>query len=386
MTITWSKLFQIGFKEAKLNIQERYPLEEDGSGASHRVAFRQISEQLPFAIKVLELETDPTKFHHIKDKVCPMFYYDISKRNSSEIKHLGKISPKDTKFEQILKNEFHMNNPKEFIEIFNKEMTYTGQWNSDLTENLQFFFYDPRKDVEEFTRDFTMFIESPIIGVLANDFKTQPDFKEYKLKPELILSDKELLKKFQIEGFTDSASNYQKQLSEIQLIPQVNDHVKKIMQYAKKLYIFGAYVYDFFIVAEHYSVMALEIAIKHRYFEHFPKTIQIKNKHDSTTISNADYSDVMNFCEYHDGWNFRQIFVNDERFLHSSYDLLKWLLKNNIITIWDEKQCTYKIKKRNYLSHPTFASTHGAGSAHRSIDESTFLINKMFSSLKYNQS
>jgi len=61
MEITWAELFQIGFKEAKINIQERYPLEEDGSGESRRVAFRQISEQLPFAVKVLELEIDRPK-------------------------------------------------------------------------------------------------------------------------------------------------------------------------------------------------------------------------------------------------------------------------------------------------------------------------------------
>ena len=383
MEITWDKLFQIGFKEVKINIQERYPLEEDGSGASRRVAFRQISEQLPFAVKVLELEIDSSKFEHIKDQICPMFYYDISKHKSSEVKYLGKVSPKNTEFKNILREEFHMNNPKQFVEEFNKEMTYTGQWNSDLTENLQFFFYDPRKDIEEFKRDFIRFIEEPIIAVLANDFKTQPDYyQDYKLESEPILSEKELLKKFQITEIVDSISNYQDHMSKIQLIPLVNEHVKRVMRRAKKLYIFGVYVYDFFIVAEHYSTMALESAIKHRYFEHFPKTVQIKNKHNSATIFNADYSSIMEFCDYHDEWNYHNVQVNDELFLHKSNDLLEWLLKNKIITIWDKKKCSYHIKKRNYLSHPTYAPTHLPNDAYRSIEESTFLINKMFSSLK----
>ena len=331
---------------------------------------------------MLELEIDSSKFEHIKDNICPMFYYDISKHRSSEVKYLGKISPKDTEFENILSEEFHMNNPEQFIEEFNKEMTYTGQWNSDLTENLQFFFYDPRKDIEEFKRDFIRFVEEPLISILAYDLKTQPDYyREYKLEPEPILSEEELLKKFQITEIADSISNYQEHMSKIQLITQVNEHIKKVMQYAKKLYVFGVYVYDFFIIAEHYSVMALESAIKHRYFEHFPKVVQIKNSHSSATIFNADYSRIMEFCDYHDEWNYHNVQVNDERFLHTSNDLLKWLLKNNILTIWDEKKCSYHIKKRNSLSHPTFAPTHGPGSAYRSIEESTFLINKMFSSL-----
>ena len=102
-------------------------------------------------------------------------------------------------------------------------------------------------------RDFIRFIEEPIIAVLANDFKTQPDYyQDYKLESEPILSEKELLKKFQITEIVDSISNYQDHMSKIQLIPLVNEHVKRVMRRAKKLYIFGVYVYDFFIVAEHY--------------------------------------------------------------------------------------------------------------------------------------
>lgn len=59
---------------------------------------------------------------------------------------------------------------------------------------------------------------------------------------------------------------------------------------------------------------------------------------DSTMdLTLADYSNVIHFCEYHDGWNYHKIQVNDERFLHTSNDLLEWLLKNNILRIWDKK-------------------------------------------------
>lgn len=383
MAISWQELFEIGFQEAKKSIEERYTLEEDGSGASERVAVRKISEKMPFPVKVLELEIDLKEFKHIKDKICPMFYYDISKHNSNEVKNLGRISPKQDKFVNILKKEFNVNNAKKFVEDFNKEMRYTGQWNSDLTENLQFFFYDPRKNIEEFKWDFKRFIESPIVSVLAYNLKTDPNYnQEYQLKSDQILPEKELLEKYHSTGFTSTVTDYQTDMSEMQLIPQVNQHVKKTIERAKKLYIFGGYVYDFFIVAQHYSVMALESAMKHRYFEHFPETVQVKNKHESVTISNADYSRIMDHCNYREGWNFHKISVNDEPFLHRSNDLLKWLLEQKIITMWDKKKCEYKIENRNYLSHPTYAPTHLPGDAYRSIRESVFLINKMFSSLE----
>lgn len=382
MAISWQELFEIGFKEAKKSIEERYKLEEDDSGDPRRVAFRKISERMPFPVKVLELEIDLDKYEHIKDKICPMCYYDISKHNSSEIRNLGRVSPKQDKFVKILKEEFKMTNAKKFVIDFSKKMDITGYFNSDLTENMQFFFYDPRKDVDKFKWDFKQFAEREIVSVLAYNLKTEPDYnQDYHLELDHIFSEKELLERYSSTGFTSTVTDYQTDMSEIQMIPQVNEHVKKTIERAKKLYIFGSYVYDFFIIAQHYSVMALEAAMKHRYFAHFPDTVQIKNKHESTTISNADYSRVMDHCNYREGWNFHRIFVNDEQFLHQPNDLLNWLLEHNIITLWDKKRCEYKIESRNYLSHPTYAPTHLPGNAYRSIRESVFLINKMFSSL-----
>lgn len=383
MKMNWKELFELGFKESKKSIEERYTLEKDGSGDPNRVAVREISERMPFPIKVLELEIDSEKYDHIKDKICPMCYYDISKYNSNEIKNLGRISPTDNKFVEILKKEFKINKAEEFIKEFNNDMRHTGQWNSDLTENMQFFFYDPRKNIEEFKWDFIQFMETPIVSVLASNLKIKPDYNsKYNLASDQIFTEKELLSKYSSSRFSSTIEDNQEDMSKMQLVPQVNEHVKKTIKRSKKLYVFGSYVYDFFIVAQHYSVMALEAAMKHRYFAHFSDTVQIKNKHESVIIENADYSRVMDHCNHHDGWDFHRITVNDEEFLSSPNKIINWLVKNKIITLYDKRKCKYRMESRNYLSHPTYAPTHLPANAYRSIEESVFLINKMFSSIK----
>lgn len=108
------------------------------------------------------------------------------------------------------------------------------------------------------------------------------------MTPDTIISEQELLKKYNhMDIFVKMDKNgvrqimvkdLQEDMANIQLIPKVNEHVMKVFDRAKKLYVFGWYVYDFFPIANHYAALALESAIKHRYYAHFGRNVKIRNK------------------------------------------------------------------------------------------------------------
>lgn len=395
----WEKLFKDSFESLKKDVKSRYQIEDDGSGHPRRVAMHKVVDQLPCAVKILELEVDRKRFDHLKDDFCPAINFDFTRMKQLHVNYLGKMKPTDKKFIELLENEFHLNNPKEFVNDFTKDFTIGGTWDGDLSRNFHFLFYDPRKSVDRFILDLCMMFEHTFIPLLINEKEVLPDYnKIYNREPDPILSEKELLSKYvgmtsfvRLEGAKSRAitvDDLQHDVAPIQLIPNVNEHVKRVFDRAKKLYIFGWYVYNFFPVADHYAVLALESAIKHSYFSHFGTDVKIRNKDgNETTISNADYGRVTEFCIFNEDkrWNYRSLWIGKEKFLYRMEDLLDWLVKNKIITKWERKRCHYKMDKRNYLSHPTFSPIYPASEAFRSIEEVAYLINKMFSSINSDQ-
>jgi len=397
----WEKLFQNAFENAKEYLKKRYPLEDDGSGVPQFVAVRKVTDYLPCGVKVLLLEVDKSKFTHLKDDACPLIHYDFEKMDQISVNYLGKVTPKDSQFLEILEKEFHIRNANRFVNDFTKDYTITAQWEADLSSNLQFVYYNPLNNPKSFEFDLIGIFENTFIPVLAKKIEALPDYnKIYGLEPDPILSEQELLTKYVgmdtfavLEGNKTrkfGVTDLQKDVAKVQLISNVNEHVKRIFDKAKKLYVFGWYVYDFFPVAEHYATLALESAIKHSYFHHFGSKVTIRNKQgEEAIIGNANYARITEFCKYEKekGWNIKKLTINNnERFLCYINDLLDWLVNHNIITKWERIRCGYKIDVRNYLSHPTFAPIYPAGTAFRTIEEVAYLINKMFSSLKSSSS
>ena len=390
----WEKLFQNAFQSVKEHLKQKYPLEEDGSGNPFFVAMRNVVDQIPCAIKVLLLEVDNSKFSHLKDNVCPMIYYDFERMNQLSVNYLGKFTSSDKQFLQILEKEFHFDDAEKFVNSFITDYKIMAQWDEDLSSNLQFIFYNPLNDPTGFEFDLNLIFENTFIPSLAQKVEVLPNYNQiYKLEPDAILSESELLtKNIGMDSFVVMEGNktrkyamtdLQKHVATIQLIPNVNEHVKKVFDKSKKLYVFGWYVYGFFPVAEHYATLALESAIKHRYFYHFGNQVIIKSKSGKTeTMQNADYSRITELCSFgkEDGWSIHGLTVNGEKFLYHMNELLDWLVVNKIITKWERKRCGYKNDTRNYLSHPTFSPTYPAGTAFRTIEEVAYLINKMFSS------
>ena len=392
----WEKLFQNAFEQVKKHVKSSYPVEDDGSGYPRNVALQKAVDQLPCAVKLLELEVDKEKYEHLEDDFCPIIKYDFEKMNQLSVEHLGKVKPSDKKFLEILNTNFNLKEPETFLKDFT-EYDYTIKLyeEEDHFSNLQFLFYDPLKEPKKFAFDLTFLFQHNFLYSLSKDIEVLPNYnKIHGLKTDQIISERELLSKYVgMDSFVKlkngktreiTVNDLQKDVAHLQLISIINEHVKRVFDRAKKLYIFGWYVYNFFPIAHHYAVLALESAIKHRYCAHFGKNVTVRNKlGNETKTSQVEYERIIRFCKGNlkQGWDFRKLRINDEKFLYKMNDLLTWLVENRIITKWERNQCEHHLDNRNYLSHPTFSPIYPAGTARIAIESVAYLINKMFSSL-----
>lgn len=383
----WENFFVTAFREIKDGLTKRYQLQMDGSGHPEFVAIRKGVERFPPSVKILELKVDRNKFDHLKDDYCPILTYDFES-TAFYVRYLGRVDPSEPSFIQILKDEFRVVDP-DFARRFTEDFRTIALF-EDNGVHLQFLYYDPRKDLSQYVWDFINHLfDSHFSKEFAKKFDDTPDFNQiYALKPDAILPEEELLTKYSHMGSFVKMDekgvkkiilkDLQENIANVRLIPNVNEDVARVFDRAKKLYIFGWYVYEFFPIANHYAALTLESAIRHKYYVHFGRNVKIRNKKGQEAIfAEVEHNRIMQFCEEH-GWDRNNIEINGERFLYGMNSILDWLVKNKIITMWDKIMCKHILDIRNYLSHQTFAPTYPAGYPYRTLRQVAFLINKMF--------
>lgn len=70
------------------------------------------------------------------------------------MKYLGKVDPFEPRFLQILKDEFRIND-SDFVKRFTKHFNIIAMY-ENLSSHIQFLYYDPRKDPNQFVSDFIL--------------------------------------------------------------------------------------------------------------------------------------------------------------------------------------------------------------------------------------
>jgi len=173
--------------------------------------------------------------------------------------------------------------------------------------------------------------------------------------------------------------DWQRDVSNINVIPDVSEAVKRLFDNAKDLYVFGYFRYNFFTISTHYALLALESAIRNRYYQSLGGTVTLSNaRGGSIRMAHPSHQRILAFCRARKNWHPDSVYIGDEKFAYRPNELLKWLEENDIITIWERKMCRMCLDSRNYLSHPTFSPIHLPGSAATTIRRVAELINKMY--------
>ena len=351
----WLTFFDKVLDEVKKMVYRQYPVEEDGSGSPETLAIREAIESFPCPLRVAEIKIGIKKSPYISDEICQIINYDLTRLGEKSLECYGVIDSRDKeKLKHILVKYFNVS--ERGFEEFYKDFTHVGWADDNLNFYTQFRSYNIKNNFERFVFDFYSDLVVLMGDKLAKRFKRVIDYNRlFNLKPDPILSLEEFIKRNDIEGlFSLSFQDLQKRICNFQLIPDAPEHVKRVFDNAKKLFIFGYLHYNFFTISQHYAYLALESAIRHRYNRSLGKKAKITGPKGESIEISPSWMVIDRFCRKR-GWDARTIKANEEDFPYSNRRLLNWLLEKKIITRWERKQYDVGINMRNILSHLEFA-------------------------------
>lgn len=366
---SYEDFFDTVFQKLKAKISEIYLAEEAEELPPAILGMKNFIHSLPCPVKILELRVDTERHGHIEDKTCQLIGYDFSKLGDRFVAYYGIIDAHDANgLKKFLAKEFGLSPSEELTKSFCCDLSTT--YFSD-TEKPEIHFHFPRYDIRrkpgQYVNDLLELMSwLPLTSETRRNFwREEVDYNAlFGLVADPILPMSRIVEKNPIFGAFVKLSggeatgitieDLQQHISDIQLIPQVPDAVKRVFHIAKELYIFGYFRYSFFTVSAHYSYLALESAIKNRYATSLgDKAVLTNPKGEQFKIRTPSWERILEFCKRHskEGWSVGKIRVNGEAYPSSMPALLKWLVENKIVPKWEQKQYESGVYLRHSLSH-----------------------------------
>jgi hypothetical protein len=222
---------------------------------------------------------------------------------------------------------------------------------------LHIVLYDVRTNVPKYVQDI---LDMLSMSNLAALFEVSFDFNaKYKLAPDPILSEHQLLEIDDVMTCffrgdrADKIQKAQEDITAIKLIPQVPAEIVRLIHAAKRLYVFGLFEYEFFTISQHYSYLAVEAALYHRWSAGQSKPMLLTRGAEKLTIHDSGRGSIVRICE-HKGWDRRSLRVNGKRFPFTNAALLRQLRAAAVITEWQHEDLKYWLRQRNSHSHREF--------------------------------
>jgi hypothetical protein len=364
----WIEFFEKAFDALKVKFREIHPFDEDGEVSPNILALRDAIFKLPCPVRVIELRFDETKFTHVKDGIGHLLRYDLSRMDEKQIEDYGVVNVENREaLKAVLIDKFGFSESD--ITSFISDFKTVGMWDGENSDYyIHFAHYDIRRNFDEYLHELLMIFLYNLGTHLIQKFKKEFDFNAlYDLKEDKVFPFEEIVKK---EPILDNLSgkptieDLQKGICAIQLIPTVPEEVQRIFKAAKDLYVFGFFRYYFFTISQHYTYLAIESAIRHRYNQWLGEkavlTCNYKKKNLRHEMFNPTYHGIFDFCRQNkyknQGWNYHKLKVNGEAFPWKMDLLLNWLVEKNIQTKWQRNRLKLAIYLRNSLSHLEFVS------------------------------
>ena len=385
--VEYTNFFNKVFSEVKKRVLKKYSLEEDGSGPAEIVALKEIVTKFPCPVRLLEIKVDTTKHAHIRDEVCQVIRYDYSKLGVAQglVEYHGLIDARESqKLREMLVKSFGLSDIS--FEEFYKDFTITGWGDDEINFYTQFPLYNIKNNFRNFVSDYLVYAFQPLVTKIRQKFGKSIDWaSKFNLRPDPILPLSEITKMDKTLGsllpLAEGADieELQKDISNLQLISHVPEEVKRVFRRAKDLYIYGFFRYSFFTISRHYAYLALESAIKNRYYQSFGKEVTLtNNKGETVKMGYVNHQKVIDFCHGRTGWNPYNLQINGEKFAFTTGQLLDWLVRNKIINRWERKQCESGMRFRHLMSHITYPSILPPSYSVRALEFVADIINRLY--------
>lgn len=181
----------------------------------------------------------------------------------------------------------------------------------------------------------------------------------------------------------------------VKLLEVVPKAVWEVFNRAAKLWVFGYLDWEFFTMAQHYAVMALETSLKELYMARRsqPLTLTVRPL-DEHGKSYQEQIIRKRLCTYHalarevDKIRRTQkfeprprhihILVDREPFPAKKTDLADWAVRKGWLSVNERCVLDIYFRRRNRWSHPEGTSTDWIGQVHTTLTNCSVLINRMW--------
>lgn len=378
----WTDFFNRFFDEVKKVVLAQYRLEEDDSGPPETLMVREAVANFPCPLRIAEIKIDLEKHKHVEDGLCQITRYDFSELGTAggAVEYYGIFDEEDLKLKELLEKKFGLSFPFEEFREFR-----TQGWFDDKIEfYVQFPLYNIKNNFERFVSDFLAIPFNSLAGRMRRGFNRSVYWNSrFNLKPDPVLSASEITRMDRTLGgflpFSEGAGieELQRDICDILLIPNVPDPVKEVFRRAKDLFTFGFFRYRFFAISLHYSYLALESAVRHKYYQSLGEKVLLSEKGETVEMRRIDHQTVINLCK-RKGWDIRKLRINNQKFPVSGKALVNWLLRKGIIKIWEKKLCDSGMDSRNIMSHITHPPTLPPGYGVRALEFVADIINRIW--------
>lgn len=149
----------------------------------------------------------------------------------------------------------------------------------------------------------------------------------------------------------------------------VPEDVRKQLEVAHKLFVYGYFVYEFYTLASFVSILAVESALVHRLNAYYSNKFEMAKKAQKTTATT--YEGVRLLARK--GWRF----VDDPEFRGGLTSLIQWAGKKKLLNQW-ELYAHALPRIRASHAHPLFQSVLSIGMAHEMMVKAIELVNELF--------
>ena len=165
----------------------------------------------------------------------------------------------------------------------------------------------------------------------------------------------------------------QKLFREWQLRKEIPEDIRKQFEVAKKLFVYGYFVHEFYTLASFISMLAVESALIHRFSDYYNREFDLTKKDKGTTA--RTYEGVRTLLRK--GWRLR----DDPDFKDGFKSLILWVGRKKLVE--DAERYADSLPRiRASHAHPQFQSVLPIGMAHTAMVKAIELANKLFSGKK----
>ncbi len=378
--LDWNRFFQLVGNRVRSKAQAHWKLESDGSGSDLFLSIHRLVNSFPFEADIVLLDTHGIDSPFKEGKLGAAIRYDMAQPNSSTFRFHGTVLASDLASNAGLLASVLGLDTDGIKSVGELRLRFI----SDCDRPLHVVPYDPRLKPEEYADDLLEHLVPPF--GLADQFSARVDFNEkYSLLADPVMAEEDVLKVAEINaGFfpqlrSEALLRVQKDVRSAQLLRHVPEDVRRVFDVAKRLYVFGLFEYQFFTVSCHYSYLAIESAIYHRWNAALVRPTVLQHGPDAITLPQTCRGSILTYCR-HKKWKPQDVLVNGRRLPATVSTALDQLRQDGIITDWQRKRLKQAMNLRNIFSHLEFASITGpdVGDLTRAAES----INMLFDSVK----